>query len=1391
MNKAIKINSLFLIIIGLILPASVSLGFVKENDKNREQKTDVGTLQFENQQNGDKKDDIVPGKLIIKFKPEVGRSAEKLHKSRNFYSVTGNGSLDALNNKHNVKSMRRLFKDLEAKGKKLNKEFITAEDDLKETARKFPKRQARATADAKIPDLENIYLVEVDEKQNVAQAVLEYSHDPSVEYAEPVWKVYSQFLPNDPYYSRSGSWNQGYDDLWGLKKIQAGQAWDYSQGESVVVAVIDSGVDYNHEDIAQNIWKNSAEIPNNGIDDDGNGYIDDYLGYDFSTEIDDNGNAVKIRDNDPMDGYGHGSHCAGIIAAIGNNGIGIIGVAPKAKIMAVKGLTDEGYGYNEDLADAIKYAVDSGADILSNSWGGIGYSYLFRDAVEYAYSSGCLFVAAAGNDTIDAAYFCPAGLDHVLTVSSTDHNDDRSYFSNYGYNVEVAAPGGDSGVVRIGEYEDDPNYTFCNILSLRSQNTDMSDNGGINIVGQKYYRARGTSMACPFVSGTAALLLAKNQAYTVGDIFNILIGTADPFDPDPFIPIPLPQGGGRINAYKALTQSPSFTKIELVNKMVFLGKGDTNGNNRLDPGENVSIHLFFRNFSGTASSVNITYTSDDPYLIILNQNRDVYNINGFTDFNVALSLKVSPDCPKLHYLPINVTLNVPSAGFSKSFPLGLWVAVMPSGWPVKIPGWLDEFDEQWIVTSDLNDDGKDEIIFGQYDQVQCLDGNGKNLPGWPVKAVSSFPEVIGMVPVCGDIDGDGKKEIVATPRRPALTNIYSEIFAWEIDGTPVAGFPCIPGQTDFNKSPMLCNIDGSADGSLEILLRYTNESSSGLRILNGNGQLVRTIVLPSDKPLGNIQCAAGDADGDGKAELFLKGYYPNIKTGIYAFRYDGTVLPGWPVPVTENLLMPLHLVLADIDSDGQHELMFSVVGTFSKVYSSRVYALNLDGTPAAGWSNGQPGDSVRVADLNKDGKAEIIATKITFSEDSLLVYRFDGTLAFTKTIKGIESSNIMIGDANNDGIEDIISVVRDMDNLSNRLVVYSGYNGDLLLDYPIADLAVFGSTVFGERNVCACGDINGDGLAEIVSGALSNSSLFAFQLSSPISLWDWKMFGFDSGHSNFFNLPPTASSATVSTKEDTSVAVTLKAIDPEKRALTYKITSGPSHGTIIGTAPNLTYVPAVNYYGTDYFYFNAKDGSLTSNTAKITINLTPVNDPPLASGATYKTNEDTSIAIMLKATDPDSLLNLLISSKLIYKIYSGPCHGTITGTAPDITYNPAANWWGTDYIYFNASDGSLTSNNAQIRIDVVSVNDPPVLAAIPNYAVALNTTLSFYVKATDVENHTITYICTNKPSTACFIALNGYFTWKPTTAGTYTISFQAKDSLGALSAVKTTTITVK
>ena len=275
-------------------------------------------------------------------------------------------------------------------------------------------------------------------------------------------------IPNDPYY---GSYQ------WGPKNIKCSSAWSYNTGSSnVVVAILDSGVDYDHFDIAGNIWTNYHETPGNGVDDDNNGYIDDVHGWDFEN-----------NDNDPSDNFGHGTHCAGIAGAVTNNNVGVAGVSWKCRIMPVK---IGSYGISTTAAaDGIYYAANNGADVISMSWGGMFPSTAIRLACSYAYYIKKVFLCAASGNEYWQFINYPAQYSTVAAVGAIDQFNKRCDFSNYGYKLEFSAPGVD-------------------ILSLRAENTDMYGGGG-HIVDTYYYLSSGTSMACPHVAGVAALYFAK------------------------------------------------------------------------------------------------------------------------------------------------------------------------------------------------------------------------------------------------------------------------------------------------------------------------------------------------------------------------------------------------------------------------------------------------------------------------------------------------------------------------------------------------------------------------------------------------------------------------------------------------------------------------------------------------------------------------------------------------------------------------------------------------------------------------------------------------------------------------------------------------------------------
>ena len=332
----------------------------------------------------------------------------------------------------------------------------------------------------------------------------------NVEYAEEDFLVsIDSTFSNDPSFS----------NLWGLHNtgqaggttdadIDAPEAWDLSTGSSnVIVAVIDTGVDYNHQDLNANMWTNPGETPGNGIDDDGNGYVDDYYGI----------NAIT-GSGDPMDDHSHGTHCSGTVAAVGNNGTGVVGVCWTARIMALKFLNSSGTGSTSNAVKCVEYAINKGAHIMSNSWGGGGYSQSLKNAIAAAKNAGIIFIAAAGNSGTnnDTSPHYPSSYDddNIIAVTATDSSDNQWY--NYGASsVDVAAPG-------------------------RSIYSTILNNG--------YGYKSGTSMATPHVSGLAALIKAYNSGLNWQQIKNRILDNVEQKSSLAGKILT----GGRINTYSSL-----------------------------------------------------------------------------------------------------------------------------------------------------------------------------------------------------------------------------------------------------------------------------------------------------------------------------------------------------------------------------------------------------------------------------------------------------------------------------------------------------------------------------------------------------------------------------------------------------------------------------------------------------------------------------------------------------------------------------------------------------------------------------------------------------------------------------------------------------------------------
>jgi subtilisin family serine protease len=449
----------------------------------------------------------VPNEVIVKYsKAAADKLDAQLQQGKKAAEMRLSNSLDELGRKYKVKKVKSIFPGFEENQRRL--EAIKNKDKAHLTRKEkhLLRRLARAPKGAKAPDLGRIYKIELEPGKSLPEVLEAYRKNPDVEYAELNHVLSLSKIPNDPEYPDWGQWN--------LQNIQAEGAWDIHTGtREVVVAVMDTGVDYLHGDMCNNMWVNEAErYGTAGFDDDGNGYLDDVYGYDFGFGDSD------PMDDDPWDVTGHGTACAGIIGAEGNNGLNIAGVCWDVRIMAAKfSGPPDGEGYEADGATAAYYATANGADVVSLSWGEDHPLPTMKQALDYAYSQGVVVVAAAGNDNISSPHY-PAAYPGVISVAATDFLDYKASYSNYGSWVDIAAP---------GDY-------------VRSLAAGGGTRSGL----------RGTSFAGPHVAGACALMLSACPTLTPDEIRDILMETVDPVQP------PGTYEFGRLNLFEAMRALP-------------------------------------------------------------------------------------------------------------------------------------------------------------------------------------------------------------------------------------------------------------------------------------------------------------------------------------------------------------------------------------------------------------------------------------------------------------------------------------------------------------------------------------------------------------------------------------------------------------------------------------------------------------------------------------------------------------------------------------------------------------------------------------------------------------------------------------------------------------------
>jgi serine protease len=458
--------------------------------------------------------------------------------------------------------------------------------------------------------LDRLLTVRLPEDVDVPALALKLSHLPEVEYAEPVWlreladggPLSTLATPNDPAYAGS---LQTY-----LDKLQVELAWDVQKSATgsprPIVCVVDGGTNWQHEDLGANMWTNPGEIPGNGVDDDGNGYVDDIHGWDFAAQDGDPRGSTSAPSN-----ANHGTHTGGLLAAVTDNAIGIASASWNPLLMAVNasGSQDRtiAYGY-----DGIVYAAENGATVISLSWGGSGGTLAEQDVIDYATAQGALVVAAAGNGN-SSELFYPAAYQSVIAVANVTTSDTRYAGlsgSNYGGWVDVAAPG-------------------TTIYSLFDQGTNNA-----------YGYATGTSMACPVAAAVAALIKAAHPTWEpakVGEQLRVSCDDINALNPGYEDLL----GKGRVNAYRAVTlSSPGL-------RLASWTLDDSGGDGELNQGESVLVSVVVRNYLAPAVNPMYTLSTTSPWISITDGSQAGSTLleDGAVALTNAFAFTIDPNAP--------------------------------------------------------------------------------------------------------------------------------------------------------------------------------------------------------------------------------------------------------------------------------------------------------------------------------------------------------------------------------------------------------------------------------------------------------------------------------------------------------------------------------------------------------------------------------------------------------------------------------------------------------------------------------------------------------------------------------------------------------------------------
>lgn len=1037
----------------------------------------------------------------------------------------------------------------------------------------IPSRQARALTDG-------TFILKLPPDIDIEEAVREYSRLPFVLFAEPDYPATLFAAPNDSLYPqqwghnntgqlhyhvlrRDGNYNDTLIMVSGVAGADVKAEAVYQNlpdnTTTVVVAIIDTGVDTGHPDIIDNIWNNPREIAGNGVDDDNNGFIDDVRGWDFGG----NGTSTTTGDNNPMDGDGHGTHIAGIVAATADNSIGVAGLARDCKIMPLKIFPLPLASF---IVGAIVYAADNGADVINMSFGLPYTSQLMEEAMAYARAKGVVLCAAAGNDFTEFVNY-PAGSPLTIAVGATDDSDHVASFSTYGAHLDICAPG-------------------HSILSLRASNTDMYADSyprepNVHIINTRYYLASGTSMACPYVVAAAAYLRALSPGLTPQRVQEILQSSADdildPYGVNWYLPgWDKYSGSGRVNLYQTLQAAPavrakitspqpheilsgtadisgiadgsSFTEYTLeygaggnpldwtvINTSIspvtdgVLGSWNTTGLNgrytiRLRAGSDhqslVSVYLINElsislssplpddSLSGSVDIVGSAYCPDFSRLVIeydFNDtliNWDTIAIRTVPLFNDFLARWFIDDLPPGDYT-LKLTIYSRS-GFAGAYELPVHIGSIfatERAWKVglgQFPGIIPNY-------GDFDNDGVNEIVIGGSDGIRFLnlDGTAKT-EGVPDVPFNNFTTPVAV----GNLDDDDIDDFVAVGYDPPIVYGYPSSrpsFRNYLGVLPSLGSNLVTEA----ELPRVFLKDLNSDGRDEIHIILPEYQKSKVFILSSEGQFLHTYDYNSGyHPV--------DLNDDGIDELYLGHEDFGLIRQVEPF--SGAVQDSLIITEGGSTFYTVDISSHDIDNDKKPELL--IYGYYRDL-GYWLYAFDYGFMPVAGWPRRLNINDFVVptnpvfGDINGDQIPEYFTTYFDFSASYILAWNLDGSSlipgnadGYFATVPELSVLNmLLLADMNGDNRAEIVACAINDIFFDYRVQRIYAWNqaGEIIGGFPI--VAEAGNSTY-YRHTPVIGDINKNGDVDLIMTTADSSLIFVefpgaeFSVcSSPVPFW--------------------------------------------------------------------------------------------------------------------------------------------------------------------------------------------------------------------------------------------------------------------------------------------------